>query len=170
MKYAFILGTNAFVVPKGVISYSGNNSSKDFLKINSIYSDKEHDSFLSVDLDITDNTGKKIRLIDNNVEEKSNLWVIKERGGIKILNEDGVSTIIHIQQLDYDSAMSLEHNIVAELEVNLPIAVIRIYGDFKVEGLNISAENEKLFINDNGYGNSVLAGKQLQFSTEGVVI
>ena len=79
--------------------------------------------------------------------------------------------ILQIQQLDDESAMALEHNIVAELEVNMPIAAIRIFGDFKAGGLNISAENEKLFINDTGYGTSAMHGKNsLQFTADGVVL
>jgi len=49
--------------------------------------------------------------------------------------------------------------------------VIRISGDFVTEGLHISAENEKLFINDNGYATSALAGKgNLQFTEAGVIL
>jgi hypothetical protein len=40
-----------------------------------------------------------------------------------------------------------------------------------VGGLRITAENEKLYVNDIGYGNSVLAGKnQLHFTANGVVL
>jgi hypothetical protein len=80
-------------------------------------------------------------------------------------------TIIDIHQLDDESAMALEHNIIAELEVNSPIAVIRIRGDFMLGGMHIEIDNEKLFVNDNSYANSVLAGQNnLQFAAEGVVI
>jgi hypothetical protein len=73
--------------------------------------------------------------------------------------------------LDEDSAMSLEHNISAELEVNIPVVAIRVFGDFKLGDLDIKAENEKLFINGDGWGNSVLGGlKRLKFTEEGVVL
>ena len=94
--------------------------------------------------------------------------VKKERDSIQVLRADG-SLIIHVHQLDDDAAMSLEHNITAELEVNTPIAVIRINGDFMTGKLHISAENEKLFVNNNSYANSVLAGNnQLKFTADGV--
>jgi hypothetical protein len=73
--------------------------------------------------------------------------------------------------MDDDTAMSLEHNITAELEVSMPVVVIRIFGDFILGDLHISAQNEKLFVNDNGYGNSVQAGlNQLRFTEEGVEV
>ncbi len=67
--------------------------------------------------------------------------------------------------------MSLEHNIVAELEVHAPIVVIRITGEFILGDLHIRAENEKLLVNNNGYATSAMVGKnQLVFSAEGVVL
>jgi len=66
--------------------------------------------------------------------------------------------------------MGLEHNITAELEVNMPVVVIRVNGDFMAENLHILGENEKLFINDDGYATSALAGNSLRFTADGVVI
>jgi len=170
MKYAFIIGSNAFIVPHGVISYADNNGSKEILRIKSIYHDDKPGSVLSIDLDIKDTNGTEIKLIDNIAYINSDFTIEEERDSIRILRADG-SQIIHIQQLDDDSAMALEHNITAELEISSPVAVIRIFGDFKTEGLNISAENEKLFINDNGYATSAMHGtNQLEFTAEGVVL
>ena len=36
MKYAFVIGSNAFIVPRGAISYGDHDFGKEFLKINSI--------------------------------------------------------------------------------------------------------------------------------------
>jgi hypothetical protein len=170
MKYAFIIGSNAFIIPTGVISYSGPSGLMEILRIRSIYHDNEPGSFLSVDLAISDMTGAAIKLINNEPEISFDFKIVKERDSIKILRPDG-GMIIHVHQLDTDSAMALEHNITAEFEVNAPIVVIRIYGDFKAGDLNISAENEKLFINDNGYATSAMTGSnQLQFTAAGVVL
>jgi hypothetical protein len=169
MKYAFIMGSSAFVVPNGVINYSDGNFSKEILRVKSIYHDDVPGSHLSVDLDIDEPDGNNIRIINNVAEQCVGCQVTIERNRIKVLKADG-TIIINIQQMDDESAMALQHNIVAELEVNMPIAVIRIFGDFKAGGLNISAENEKLFVNDNGYATSALAGKELQFTAAGVVL
>lgn len=169
MKYAFIMGSSAFVVPNGVISYSDGDFSTEILRIRSIYHDDVPGSHLSVDLDIDEPNGNNIRIINNVAEQCTGCQVINERNRIKVLKADG-TIVINIQQMDDESAMALQHNIVAELEVNMPVAVIRIFGDFKVGGLNISAENEKLFVNDNGYATSALAGKELRFTAGGVVL
>ena len=171
MKYAYIIGTSAFIVPSKVITYVSEGEEKEFLRINSVYHDqdpKAGESFLECDLDIKTLDGRPITLVANKAVTGAPYKIITEKDSVQVLKADG-DTIISIHQLDDESAMSLEHNITAELEVNAPIAVIRIFGEFMLGSLYIKAENEKLFINHNGYANSVQAGKnQLQFTTEGV--
>jgi hypothetical protein len=170
MKYAFIIGTSAFIVPSGIISYSGNGESKEIIRIRSIYHDNEPGSALAIDADIEDIGGNSIKIENNTIEINSIFTVIEKRDNIKITRPDG-SMVLHVHQLDDHSAMRLEHYIVAELEVHAPVAVIRISGDFEAGGLHISAENEKLFINDNGYATSAQAGKgELKFTEAGVVL
>ncbi len=173
MKYAFIIGSNAFVVPAKVLSYADNDDEKEFLRINSIYHDLPpgaKEQHLDIDLDIKDTDGTPILMLANHTLNSASYNVKKERNSIQVVRHDG-SLIIQVHQLDDDSAMSLEHNITAELEVNMPIVVIRINGEFMAGGLRIAAENEKLYVNDIGYANSVLAGKnQLKFTTSGVVL
>ena len=173
MKYAYIIGSNAFVVPSRVINYLDNGEEKEFLRINAIYHDlppTAEKTVLDVSLNVKDTNGSPVIIEANNTAPNAMFSVEKERDSVKVVRPDG-STIIHIHQLDDDSAMALEHNIVAELEVNTPVVVIRIYGDFVLGNLHISAENEKFFINRDGFANSVLAGKnQLKFSAEGVLL
>ena|SRR5665213_2882184 len=172
MKYAFVIGSNAFVVPRNTVSYGEDNQQKEFLRINAIYHDLpgKEASFLDVSLDVLDAQRNPITVRSNDLVAGMPCTVKRERDSIKVLNPDG-SLIIQVHQLDDDSAMALEHNITAELEVNVPVVVIRITGDFRVGDLHIRAENEKLFINGNGYGNSVLAGENdLKFSSAGVVL
>jgi hypothetical protein len=173
MKYAFIFGSNAFVVPSKVISYADGEDEKEFLRVNSIYHDfpaTQEKSHLDIDLNINDVDGTPIFMLTNLTVNSAPYSVKKERDSLQVLRADG-SLIIQVHQLGDVAAMNLEHNITAELEVNAPVAVIRVTGDFMVGGLRISAENEKLFINDNGYGNSVLAGNnQLKFTLDGVML
>jgi hypothetical protein len=73
--------------------------------------------------------------------------------------------------MDDDTAMRLEHNIIAELEALAPDAVIRIRGNFMVDDLHLEIDNEKLFVNGNSYANSTQTGKlNLQFNHDSVVI
>jgi len=173
MKYAFIIGSNAFVVPGKVITYDDNGTEKEFLRINSIHHDQSPPSpqtFLNCDLNITAMDGTPVNLVANQLVNGASYRLTIAPDSIEIIKPDG-NTLIHIQQLDDESAMSLEHNITAELEVNMPVAAIRIFGDFKLGKLDISAENEKLFINGDGWGNSVQAGlNRLKFTEEGIVL
>jgi hypothetical protein len=174
MKYAYIIGSNAFVVPGNVISYNDHGQEKEFLRVNEIYHDPtpnhEEQPSLNCDINVTDVDDTPVTIVANKLANASAYHVTTEHNSIMIARPDG-SVLVHIQQLDEDSAMSLEHNITAELEVNRPVVAIRIFGDFKLGDLDIKAENEKLFINGDGWGNSVLGGlKRLKFTEEGVVL
>lgn len=173
MKYAYIIGSNAYVVSSNVLSYDDGHGDREFLTINSIYhGDAAHagDSYLDCDCEISDIDGTPFVMKNGNPVGETPYRVERKRDSIKVLRADG-SELIHIHQLDDRIAMSLEHNIIAELEVNMPVVAIRLSGEFKTGSLCITAENEKLYINNNGYGNSVLGGEQqLKFSADGVVL
>jgi hypothetical protein len=67
--------------------------------------------------------------------------------------------------------MGLEHNIVAELEVNMPLNIIRVRGNFMAGGIHIEIDNEKLFIGDDSYATAVFAGEhELRFSHSGISV
>ena len=173
MKYAFILGSNSYIVPGNTVVYSDHGRTIDFLRINSVYHDRpegQGPTSLTVDLDIKDTDGSEIKLENNQPIEGGKNDVAEHRDRLLITRPDG-TTIIDVHQLDDESAMRLEHNIIAELEVHAPVAVIRVRGDFKVDDLHVEIDNEKLFLNNNSYANSTLAGKfNLQFTNESVVI
>ena len=170
MKYAFIIGSGAFVVRGKTISYGSDGNWKPLLRINSVSQGSTGDAHLDVDIDIKDVDGKPVTVMSNQPVTGAPYNVKVERDSVTVSRLDG-STIIHVHQMDYDTAMALEHNIVAELEVNMPLAAIRVAGEFFVDQLHIRAENEKLFINDNGYANVALAGENdLKFTSEGVVL
>lgn len=172
MKYAFVIGSNAFIVPGKNIYYGESGNEKEFLKINSIHHDTNEavQSVLDIDLNIKDTDGTSVIIVSNKTVTGAPYNIIIDQTSVKVLRSDG-SAIIHVHQLDEDAAMGLEHNIVAELEVHAPIAVIRITGEFLVDGMRITAENEKLYINDNGYATSAMVGQsRLKFTPEGVVL
>ena len=172
MKYAFIIGSNAFIVPSNTIIYGETGSERQFLRINSIYHDipSAAESALNVDLSFKDTDGTQVVIIANKPATGAPYDINVERNSVKVYRSDK-SLMINVHQLDDDSAMGLEHNIVAELEVNAPVVAIRITGEFMVDHLHIMAQNEKLFINNIGYATSAMVGKnQLRFTSEGVVV
>jgi hypothetical protein len=166
MKYAFVMGSAAFIVPHGVIRYSDEETSNEILRVNSLWHDNEPNSVFSIDLDIKDTHGNGV-IVNNNQALGTGVKVIADGRSVQVLDESGVN-IIKVIQMDDKTAMSLEHNITAEFEVNLPLAAIRIFGDFFTHDLHIHAENEKFYINDDGYATSALAGDDLRFTPEGV--
>ncbi len=168
MKYAFVMGSSAFIVPSGVIRYADDDNNNEILRINSLWHDNEPNSYFSIDLDIKDKNGNGV-IVSNNKALGTGVSVIADGKSVQVLDESGVN-IIKVIQMDDHTAMGLEHNIVAEFEVNMPLAAIRIFGDFKTHDLHILAENEKFYINDDGYATSALAGTDLRFTADGVLL
>lgn len=170
MKYAFIFGTSAFIVPQGAITIANEDITKQILHIHSLYHDNDPASFFSINLDIKDADGNYIRLTENRAESAGDYKVETTKNSVKVLNANG-SLLIQVHQLDDATAMGLEHNITAEFEVNMPLAVIRINGDFMADDIHIIAENEKLWVNEDSWATAALAGDgPLRFTAGGVVI
>lgn len=170
MKYAFIFGTSAFIVPQAVIVAANEDITKQILHVHSLYHNNNPESFFSINLDIRDAAGNYIRLTGNQAESEGSYKVETTKDSVKVLNADG-SLLIHVHQLDDKTAMNLEHNITAEFEVNMPLAVIRIKGDFMAEDIHVIAENEKLWVNEDSWATSALASDgPLRFTAKGVAI
>ncbi|HVS93514.1 MAG TPA: hypothetical protein VHE59_15850 [Mucilaginibacter sp.] len=173
MKYAFIMGSNAFVVPDNTLSYVDHDQSNRFLRILSIQQETPPDqprAVLTIDADITDYEGHRLQLTANKPEATSDFDVHETPNRVHVTKPDG-TTVLDVHQLDEKVAMGLEHNISAELEVNMPVTAIRVRGNFMTGGIHIEIDNEKLFVDGDSYGNSVQAGEHdLRFSHEGVLI
>jgi hypothetical protein len=171
MKYAFLLGSNAFIVPHGTINQQINDKIIPFLTIRSIYRDKQEGSALVINAAFKDMDGRDIVIKDNVAENAYDLTIKAERDMVHLLRPDG-GILFDVHQMDDESVMRLEHYIVAELEVNEPVVVIRVRGEFMLnDNLEIKSENEKLFLNDDVYGTSARAGQgDLIFTTDGVVL
>lgn len=171
MKYAFIMGSNSFIVPGNTLVYTDHNIN--FLRINSVFQDRpagQNSTVLEVDLDIKDTDGTVIKINSNEAAQTGKMDVAVYQDRLHITRPDG-TTLIDVHQLDEDSAMALEHNIIAELEVHSPVTAIRLRGNFMVDDLHLEIDNEKLFVNGNSYANSTLAGKlNLAFHHDSVVI
>ncbi|HWD87759.1 MAG TPA: hypothetical protein VG367_06500 [Mucilaginibacter sp.] len=173
MKYAFLFGSNVFVVPGNTISYVDNEQTTRFLRIVSVHKDDpegEKRSVLTIDADIKDNEGHVLHITNNKSDDITHFLIHETYNQLQVSKQNG-STVLDVHQLDYKTAMSLEANIVAELEVNMPLNVIRIRGNFMAGGLHIEIDNEKLFIDDDSYATAALAGEtDLKFSHSGVLI
>jgi len=169
MKYAFILGSNAYIASHGVITFFEDTQEKEFLKIQSIFKPvKEGNTELSVDLHITSSGGYNIDMLANKAIGVSHIDESPER--LRIINADG-TTMIDVHQLEKHDYMALSHHITAELGRYDEMAVIRLYGHFMVGNHRISIDNEKLFIDNESFAESVLIGRGgVQLRTDGVLL
>jgi hypothetical protein len=154
MKYAFILGSNAFITSHGIISYTDNGETKEFLRINDTIKNKSGvaGKALSVNIDIKDLNGNAVKLSNDGAAATNVHLVANDR--IKITNPDG-TTVIEVHELGKDAVRGLSHHITSELDTEGTVAVIRLFGHFVVGNNHISIDNEKLFIDGNSYAESV---------------
>src|ERR1700753_3938955 len=92
MKYAYIIGSNAFVVPGRAISYSDGGEFKEFLRINEIHhsaSPHKDQTFLDCDINISDVDGTPITVIANKQVNASTYRLSAENDSIMIARPDG---------------------------------------------------------------------------------
>ena len=157
MKYAYIFGSNAFIVPTNILSYTDNDQTVEFLRINSVYHDTNGESSLVINTNLRDIEGRLLNLTDNKADNAFGFTINTGRDRVLVTGPNGQS-VLDVHQLDDESAMALEHNIIAELEVHSPIAVIRVRGDFMLGRMHVDIDNEKIFIVNDSFANSVLTG------------
>jgi hypothetical protein len=170
MKYAFLFGSNVFIIPSNVISYVDNDETNEFLKIKSICDDNDQHSSLTIDTDFKDTEGRGLQLHDNEVVKSFGYKVSKTQDSILAKGFDN-STVLEIQQLDEESTMQLEDNIVAELAAHAPVTVFRIRGDFMMGKMHVAVDNNKFSIGRDSYASSAITGNStLKFTPSGLVM
>lgn len=149
------MGSNAFFTSHNVISYAANGDTREFLRINHTVKHKPGATAtpLGVNVDVCDARGTAVKLSDN-VIGTPGFHVEQTNDRVRILKSDD-SLIIDIHELSDEAAAGLSHHITAELEKEDYVVVIRLNGHFRIGDLHISIDNEKLFIDDNSYAESV---------------
>jgi hypothetical protein len=170
MKYAFLFGSNIFIIPSNVISYVDNDETNEFLRIKSICHDNGVHSDLTIDTDLKDIEGRGLKIQDNQVVTSFGYKVSRSPDRILAKGFDN-STVLEIQQLDEESTSRLEDNIVAEIKAQEPDAVIRIRGDFMMGKMHVAVDNEKLSIGRDSYASEAITGESgLKFTPSGLVV
>jgi len=170
MKYAFLFGSNVFIIPSNVISYVDNDETNEFLKIKSICHDNGVHSDLTIDTDLKDTEGRGLKIQDNEVITSFGYKISKSPGHFlaKGFNND---TVLEIEQLSEESAKKLHHNIAAEIEANAPDAIFRIRGDFMMGKMHVAVDNDKLSIGHDSYASAAITGDSgLKFTPSGLEV
>lgn len=170
MKYAFLFGSNVFIIPSNVISYVDNDETNQFLRIKSICHDNGFHSDLTIDTDLKDTEGRGLTIENNEVVKSFGYKVSKGPGRILATGYNN-DTVLEIQQLDENSTKDLEENILAELKAHAPDAVFRIRGDFMMGKMHVEVDNDRLSIGRDSYASSAVTGEGgLKFTPSGLVV
>lgn len=155
MKHAFIFGTNLYLTEGNTITYANQDRKIDFLKIYSFYRPDRNEQ-LVIDANISiPNGGGQLNIDHNQVNTTGDIRTTVEPNRIKIYHEGHTEPILHVYQIDEHEWHGLSTHILNEIHTQEPDLVIRISGEFEVEGNTIISDNEKLYVNGDSRANGV---------------
>ncbi|QQL50362.1 hypothetical protein [Mucilaginibacter ginkgonis] len=172
MKYALLFGSNAFFVNRPIITSTLDGNEIELLKINSAYREAvngQSATSLSVSSNVSSVNGTAIDVSENSFNQ-ANHNVDVTTNQVHITDSHG-NTVLDILQILPEAIDGLSSHVLNELHNIGEAIVIRIRGDFMVGDHHISIDNEKLFIDDDVYAESVQVGENgVEFGPNGVVI
>ena len=158
MKHAFIFGTSIFLSRQNTLTYTNGDKNTEFLKVLSFYNHQRgsEDRSLVIDANITSLTGEVIKISGNRLESgPSTVHVETDANRVWVFQSGHHEPVLDVYQLNEHEFHGLGSHIVNEIGVQHPDAVLTIKGNFKVDGAHFMIENEKMFINHNGFANGV---------------
>ena len=159
MKHAFIFGTSIFLSSQNTVSLANDDNNIEFLRILSFYKHQQGmaDHVLSVDANISSASGEQISIRGNRIEEGTgaNMHIEAEANRVRVFQSGHHEPVLDVYQLNEHEFHGLSSHILNEIEAQHPDAVVSIKGDFKASGVHFFIENEKMFVNSNGYANGV---------------
>jgi hypothetical protein len=158
MKHAFIFGTSIFLSSQRTLTFADGDKSLEFLSILSFYNHQKgtEDHVLSIDAKITSASGDVIRIAANHLQEGVGVHLETTNSRIKVFQSGHEEPVLDVYQLDTHEFAGLSSHITKEIEAQHPDAVLTIKGNFKVGDAHFLIENEKMFIDNNGYANGVV--------------
>lgn len=154
MKHAFIFGTTIFLSERNTLTYSDGLSNIEFLRILSFY-DNQKGKVLTIDANINTPNGEVIRISANNNENNANVQLNVTSGRIKVFQPGHAEPVLDVYQFDPHEYPGLSSHVLNEIHAQHPDHVVTIKGNFFVGGAHFLIENEKMFIDSNGYANGV---------------
>ena len=158
MKHAFIFGTSIFLSSQNTVTLADGDKSTEFLKILSFYKHQKGmaDHVLTIDANISSPAGDVIRISGNRLEEGTvGFHVETDPNRVWVYQSGHHEPVLDVYQLDEHEYAGLSSHITNEIGVQHTDAVLTIKGNFRVGNAHFLIENEKMFINDNGFANGV---------------
>ncbi|MFC0514180.1 hypothetical protein ACFFGT_08220 [Mucilaginibacter angelicae] len=154
MKHAFIFGTTIFLSERNTLTYSDGLSNIEFLRVLSFYDDQKG-KVLTIDASINTQSGEPIRISANTNENSANVRLDVTSGRIKVFDPAHAEPVLDVYQFDPHEYPGLSSHVLNEIHAQHPDHVLTIKGNFFVGGAHFLIENEKMFIDSNGYANGV---------------
>lgn len=158
MKHAFIFGTTIFLSEQPTLTFVDGDNSTEFLKVLSFYNHQKgtDDRVLNITAHIASNSGEVIHVNNNVLDAGPAFHLETSSGRIKVFQSGHEEPVLDVYQLDQHEYPHLSSFITKEIEAQHPDAVLTIKGNFRVGGAHFLIENEKMFIDSNGFANGVV--------------
>ncbi|MDN5285805.1 MAG: hypothetical protein JWR38_2079 [Mucilaginibacter sp.] len=158
MKHAFIFGTTIFLSEQRTLTFVDGENSTEFLKVLSFYHHQQgtEDHVLSIDASITSASGDVIRINNNQLDAGPSFSLETSSNRLKVFQSGHAEPVLDVYQLDPHEYPHLSSFITKEIEAQHPDAVLTIKGNFHVGSTHFLIENEKMFIDSNGFANGVI--------------
>jgi hypothetical protein len=153
MKHAFIFATNIFISNHRTFSFNDGTNNLTFLTIHNFYAPNQQ---LTIDASIdTVDDHHPVKVTGNVTTEGADIKVVTEPNRVKIFHANHPEPILDVYQLDPHEYTGLSSHITNEIHSQHPDPIFTIKGNFKVAGVHIMIENEKMFIDHDSYANAV---------------
>lgn len=158
MKHAFIFGTTIFLSEQRTLTVNDGNNSTEFLRILTYYNEQKgnENQPLRIAARIATTDGKALNITDNVVADRADIRVDLSNYRIKIYQTGHEQPVLDVYQMDKHEFHGLSSHILNEIHAQEPDRVITIKGNFNVGEVHFFIENEKMFVDNNGYANGVV--------------
>ncbi len=156
MKHAFIFGTTIFLCEQNTLTLNEGDTNAEFLRVLSFNNDQHADKSLCINATISTLDGGILHVRGNAVEGRTDVRAEVHNNRVKIFQNGHEEPVLDVYQLNPHEYPGLSSHILNEIHAQHPDVVLTIKGNFKVGGTHLFIENEKMFVDNNGYANGVV--------------
>ncbi len=155
MKHAFIFGTTIFLSELNTLTLNDGDYNTEFLRILS-FNNQNENTPLSINATISTLDRAIVQITNNAIEGRADMRAQITGNRIKIFQNGHEEPVLDVYQLDEHEFHGLSSHILNEIHAQHPDKVLTIKGNFKVGSTHFMIENEKMFVDNNGFANGVV--------------
>jgi hypothetical protein len=156
MKHAFIFGTTIFLSEQNTLTLNDGDRNTEFLRILSFNNSQSENTSLCINAAISTLDGGILHVTNNVIEGRMDVRAETSSNRIKVYQNGHEEPVLDVYQLDEHEFHGLSSHILNEIHVQHPDKVLTIKGNFKVDNTHFMIENEKMFVDNNGFANGVV--------------